>query len=758
MENLGILFSQFLQGNDSILSAHGQQVVTAANNNRPVRWLTAAFKRFQTDVVLPGMIYQIIYSITLSDLSVTVDDGDGYIINPTGNNYTLARFANPFGFGLQPTEAAPHITVRYQDADTAQLNLPLLPVTAGTSRGEMEDLILMFQDQTLTAINQGSFQQFFKQLADFESGTFDLDGNTDVVAKTAIGSPLITGIPFNVTTSLKGINSFNREATISEVKVDNPTPDFIGIHLVAGLVNPSNITLYSRDLSLPTLYKTRNVYIGRATIPTISLIPGQNNIMTLFQFMIPDNSTDVQEVLQLFVQPSDLITEGQFNQIPLQINGASSTNPPLSPFDALEPALEGIVADATLNGIGSAIARQIRVYISLNNVLAEVGSILATAAGALIPPAIRSILGDSSNSTSNATSQYVYVYLDARNDLPSALSIKHISSTVADFTNDEVIAMFDVDFVYNLAALSDSTTSPEVPHILLTKGLLATIGNLGHNLNIDTWIQTDISADSGTFFIPGLHYIQHNIDTKYCIGDGSSDTCILDISFVGDLTGLVNLLLGNQDIVGDLLNLLGTLDPSNPTGIIGGLAGGSFAAICSVPLLGGVLCPSSTASASSSSAAPDPAAAASSVVDTATSVVGDAGNTVTSVVGNAGGAVTSVVNNAGGAVSSVVGGLTGGGSRRRRGVAPPGATPAARYPAMDASQLALGARRAKEDPRAREEFKALLLQLARKADQEGLAEKRGHEYQETRRREQQAQEQEEMLKRNEATMENHRDL
>lgn len=74
LANIGILFSQYLAGQNSTLTIRGSSVVTRANNNQPVRWLTAAFRRFEDTVILPGMIYQIIFSITLSDLTVTIDN------------------------------------------------------------------------------------------------------------------------------------------------------------------------------------------------------------------------------------------------------------------------------------------------------------------------------------------------------------------------------------------------------------------------------------------------------------------------------------------------------------------------------------------------------------------------------------------------------------------------------------------------------------------------------------------------------------
>lgn len=307
--------------------AHGYEVIGPASGGQPIMWLTNAFKRFQTNFILPGHIYQIIYSIVLSDLTVFINNtADPYMI-PASNNYTLAMFSNPFGFGLQPLEAGPSITLAYQGVNAAQINLPLADVVkAGTSRGptDMRPLELSFRDQTIMSLNNAQFQLFLATLANTTGATFEVFGSTSVVAATQIGNPTITGIPFNVSTSLIGVNSFDGSATVSYVAVNDPTDAYIGINLVAGLYNPSNLTLFTNAVSLPTVYRTYDVVIGRATIPQLGLIPGLNMVDVLFEFIIPPgNSSQIQEVLQLYLQPADFMTTRDNNSIPLQIKGSA---------------------------------------------------------------------------------------------------------------------------------------------------------------------------------------------------------------------------------------------------------------------------------------------------------------------------------------------------------------------------------------------------------------------------------------------------
>lgn len=54
--SLGVLFSQFLAGVDQTLSVTGNEVVSPAQPNSPVNWLSAAFKQLTLNVILHGCV------------------------------------------------------------------------------------------------------------------------------------------------------------------------------------------------------------------------------------------------------------------------------------------------------------------------------------------------------------------------------------------------------------------------------------------------------------------------------------------------------------------------------------------------------------------------------------------------------------------------------------------------------------------------------------------------------------------------------
>jgi hypothetical protein len=88
-----------------------------------------------------------------------------------------------------------------------QLKLPLTDVDAGVSTGNDADLVLSFNNQVLQSLNDQVFALFFAGVTDLPEASFELKGTADVVANTPIGSVPISGIPFNVTSTLAGTST-----------------------------------------------------------------------------------------------------------------------------------------------------------------------------------------------------------------------------------------------------------------------------------------------------------------------------------------------------------------------------------------------------------------------------------------------------------------------------------------------------------------------------------------------------------------------
>ena len=144
----------------------------------------------------------------------------------------------------------------------------MAPANGGVSTGNIADLPLSFSNQTLQSANDGAFESFFAVVTDTSSVTFELKGTANVVAKTSIGDIPISGIPFDVQSSLKGIDGFGGTAKLSNVSITgsggNGGNQFIVAPLTTTLNNPSNISLTTTDIALPVSFKgiTVRLYVN----------------------------------------------------------------------------------------------------------------------------------------------------------------------------------------------------------------------------------------------------------------------------------------------------------------------------------------------------------------------------------------------------------------------------------------------------------------------------------------------------------------
>ena len=178
---------------------------------------------------------------------------------PTSSKFTLAKYKNPFGFSLQVVQSGQNITLGSGGTSVAELDIPMGPADGGVSTGNVADLVLSFTNQPLRSLNDGGFEAFFAAVTDTGSVNMELKGTANVVGRTSIGDVPISGIPFDVQSSLKGINGFGGSAKLSNVSITgsggNGGNEFIVSPLTTTLENPANISLTTVDVSLPVSFK-----------------------------------------------------------------------------------------------------------------------------------------------------------------------------------------------------------------------------------------------------------------------------------------------------------------------------------------------------------------------------------------------------------------------------------------------------------------------------------------------------------------------
>ncbi|KAF9222628.1 hypothetical protein BS17DRAFT_802839 [Gyrodon lividus] len=466
---LGQLFSEYLAADNITLSVKGESVQPTGASS-PVTWLSDAFQTLTLNVNLPGQKFNIIQSITLSDLSLSMETQDETFAPLSGSNDTMAEYKNPFGFSLQVIQSSVNMTLAAGGKAAAELNLPTSDTVGGVSTGDLAALPISFHNVPLTSLNDAAFEAMFSEVTDTASAAFDLSGTADVTAKTPIGDVPISGIPFDVTSTLKGINSFGGAAAINNISITgsggNGGDQYIISPLTTVMQNPSNVSLSTVDIALPVYYD--DVMIGRAAFNTFNLVPGTNDIAGEFHYEPADvNDTVAQGFLTNFVQSG--------NVLPLTVKGDSAS----SPFAPLQPALAGVTLQTSVTGLN-------------------------------VPPIITHVYPTISLETLVANE--VELSFDIYNPLEADLVIEFVQAD--GLINGEVYAHFDQAFSNFVIPPGQTVNSGQFPHVLLVKGALA-------SLPIIPLAYMDIQAVATTrmgvngYQIPWLHINQMHVAASY---------------------------------------------------------------------------------------------------------------------------------------------------------------------------------------------------------------------------------------------------
>ncbi|KAF7321550.1 hypothetical protein MKEN_00676000 [Mycena kentingensis (nom. inval.)] len=468
LDTIGVLFSNFLAGKNQTLTVQGNTVQPSGSSG-PVSWLSTAFKTLTLSVTLPGQTFDIIQEINLDELALTMVTPDQAFAPLASSDFTLAKYKNPFGFSLQVIESAEDLLITTLGLDIARLHLPMAPVDAGVSTGNVADLVITFHDQILAAGSENGFQLLFA-VALLTPGTdFELIGTANVSARTSIGDVPIDGIPFDVASGIKGINSFGNMAKLSNVSITGSGgaggSEYVVSPLTTILENPSNISLKTVDISLPVIYK--GVKIGRAAIDEFDLVPGENVVPAEFHYE-PDNANDTiaQSFVSSFIQGDDVL--------PLTIQGDLQS----SPFGSLAPALSSLVLSTGLQGLNQPnLITHVHVIITLDSLVTNL----------------------------------VSIDFDMQNPLDTELTLKHVQSDSG--LNGQTYAFFSQDLEFTIPA-HGTANSGTIPNVLLTQGALASLAIIPEG-KLDIFAAATVEVGSGGYTLPWLQLQESSVPTTY---------------------------------------------------------------------------------------------------------------------------------------------------------------------------------------------------------------------------------------------------
>ncbi|EGO25193.1 hypothetical protein SERLADRAFT_448192 [Serpula lacrymans var. lacrymans S7.9] len=469
LDTIGKLFSEYLAADNITLSVKGVSVQPPGTSGA-VTWLSTAFQSLTLDVNLPGQKYTIIQSISLSDLSVTMQNQDEAFAPLSGSQHTTAEYKNPFGFSLQVVQSTVNMILGSGGTDVAQLNLPTSNAAGGVSTGNLATLPISFQNVPLQSLNNGAFEAMFAEVTDKSSAALELKGTANVTAKTNIGNVPISGIAFDVQSSLAGINAFGGTASLSNVSITGSGgtggSEYVVAPLTTTLNNPSNVSLETNNIALPVYYN--NVMVGRAAIDPFNLAPGQNIVPTQFRYEPANaNDTTAQGFLTSFLQSADVL--------PLTIKGDAAS----TPYASLQPALEGLQLSTSITGLN-------------------------------LPPIITHITAEIT--LESVLTNEISISFDIYNPLGADLVIEFVQSDAG--LNGLTYAHFDQPFSNFVVPPGQTVNSGMFGNVKLTQGALASLPITVLDY-LDVYAVATTRMGQGGYEIPWLHLTQLNVPTTY---------------------------------------------------------------------------------------------------------------------------------------------------------------------------------------------------------------------------------------------------
>lgn len=141
-------------------------------------------------------------------------------------------------------------------------------MSGGVSTGNTVELVISFENQPLKSLNNNAFEELLASATLTDEVSVRIKGTVDVTARTEIGDVPISGIPVDVTSSLKGAATFNHQVGLNNISVigsgGQGGNEYVIGQAIATLENPSNVSLSTVDVSLAVIFE--GTQIGRAVM------------------------------------------------------------------------------------------------------------------------------------------------------------------------------------------------------------------------------------------------------------------------------------------------------------------------------------------------------------------------------------------------------------------------------------------------------------------------------------------------------------
>jgi hypothetical protein len=351
LAKVGNLFSNYVSGKFSNTTATGLSAAPDGVNS--VSWLSDGFKTVQLNVAL-GVAepLKIITGVSMGYLDLKFDPNNPYSPSVTAPQ-VKADFNIPFGFTLNITDVTQNITLGINQTtdktdNFAIINVPMTPAVSDQQAGL---LTFPLNNGAIAGIGgqEKVFDAYTFALTASDNYTFMVAGQASTKTKTPIGDINLSGITFNLPTSLKGLQFLNSSATIiNSLDVTGGTAENLILSINVTMTNPADFSISTGDVSF--LMGSNGTDLGVVTLGNLSLARGDNQKIASATFD-PKSSDVGQNLLSSFVMGAD-------NSV--SISGyQNSTN-----IASLAGALGAVSLGSTLPGLKTALIQGASIVVS----------------------------------------------------------------------------------------------------------------------------------------------------------------------------------------------------------------------------------------------------------------------------------------------------------------------------------------------------------------------------------------------------------
>ncbi|KAI8375941.1 uncharacterized protein BYT42DRAFT_645619 [Radiomyces spectabilis] len=363
LDKVSTLFSNYVSGKVSNTTATG--ISAAPNGKDPIGWLSEGFKSVQLNVALSAAApLNIIHAVSMGYLDLQFNKDTPYAPIASAPN-VVADFSIPFGFSLNITEVSQNITLGTNSTGNfSVIQVPFVPAKSDQQAGKLQ---FAMENDAITALpdKEAAFNDYTFSLTASDLYSFQVGGNATTKTQTPLGPITLSGITFEVPTSLHGLKFLNSTPTvINSLDVSGGTKDAMQLAINVTMENPSDFSIGTGDVHLAMLSK--DTHLGDVLLSNLKLNRGSNTVIASASFD-PKSSSVGQELLSSFVM-------GKNNDV--QIKGHESSTEVLS----LAAALGNVSIGSTLPGLKAPLVQGSALTVLPNTIQTSVVNVAVTIA------------------------------------------------------------------------------------------------------------------------------------------------------------------------------------------------------------------------------------------------------------------------------------------------------------------------------------------------------------------------------------------